>query len=318
MAGKRKSRDGAHLRADGRWEGRTRLADGSLKSVYAATKAEVLVKLNALRHERDQGLLPTSDGGLTVAAYFERWLSTIEPRVKPRTFVRYVGEVRNHLLPAVGRLKLAKLSAGDLEGVYSGMQRKGLAPASVAHLAAVIHKGLSTAYRQRFVPQNVAALATAPSARTHRKEMQVLSRTQANALLAAARGDKLEALYMTALSSGARLGELLALRWSDVDFAAGTLAIEHSLHYAAAGAWVLGTPKTARGRRRIELTTDTARAQGPPAPPEGRVLGRPSRMAGSWLRVHHRAGRAAAWDARARARVPAALEAGWPAADPVS
>jgi integrase len=231
-------------------------------AVRQDTRRGVGEAYRALLRHRDQGLPIVTDAH-TVEQYFTHWLATIQPTVKPRTYVRYAGEVRGHLLPALGRLKLAKVTAQHLERLYADLlqpEGQGLAPASVAHLHAVIHKALTTAHRQHLVAQNVADLVTAPSARKHRREMQVLSAEQANALLAAARGDRLEVLYLLALTTGARLGELLALRWADVDFAAGVLEIAHSLYFDAAGAWALTAPKTAKGKRRIELTDGAIRA----------------------------------------------------------
>jgi integrase len=246
-------------RLDGLWEARVSLPDGRRRSIYGKTRADVSAKLTATTRDRDQGL-PIVTDAQTVEAYFTHWLATIQPTVKPRTYVRYAGEIRSHLVPAMGRVKLAKVTPQHLERLYADLLQRGLAPASVAHLHAVVHKALTTAHRQHLVPQNVADLVTAPSARKHRREMQVLSAEQANVLLVAARGDRLEALYVLALSTGARLGELLALRWGDVDFGSGVLEIAHSLHYDAGGAWALTSPKTAKGKRRIELTEGALRA----------------------------------------------------------
>jgi integrase len=83
--------------------------------------------------------------------------------------------------------------------------------------------------------------------------MQVLTRGQAQALLAGVQGDRLEALYVLALTTGARQGELLALRWGDMDLESGAMLIYHTLRWDRPGRWYLEAPKTDRSRRRVEL-----------------------------------------------------------------
>jgi integrase len=261
MAGKRGNGEGTiRKRPDGYWEARITLPSGKRKSLYGETRTEVAQKLTAAKRDRDQGLPVALDERETVGQYLTSWLETIEPTVKPRTWTRYEGEVRNHLIPVLGAVRLSKLSAQHIQSLYSDMQREGYAPATVAHLQAVIHKALDVALRQGRVPRNVADLVTAPSPRKDRREMHVLKHSQAQALLDAAQGERLEALYVLALSTGMRLGELLALRWVDVNLDAGTLQVNHSLHFEESGVWKLTTPKTAKGQRHIRLIPTTLEA----------------------------------------------------------
>lgn len=161
--------------------------------------------------------------------------------------------IRNHIVPAFGSTALARLSAVQLQALYAAMLREGFAPATVAHAHAVIHKALKTALRLGHFTRNVADLVSAPSARKHQREMVSLTPEQAHTLLDAARGERLEALYVLAVSTGMRLGEMLALKWEAVDLDGAILDVRHTLHHEAAGAWRLTTPKTAKSRRRIDL-----------------------------------------------------------------
>ncbi len=252
---KRGHHDGSlRKRGDERWEARVSLPDGTRKSFYAKTQAEARRLLTAAIRDLDTGLPLASDGSQTVAVYFTNWLDTIQPTVKPRTLRRYGVAIHNHLISAVGKVRLVKLSAQQLQSLYAAKQAGGLSPATVAHLHAVIHRGLEAALRLGLVARNVADLVTPPRARE--REMQVLTPEQARQLLTTARDsqDRLEAIYVLALTSGMRLGELLALQWADVNLDTSVAQVKHTLSHDKGGVWLLGTPKTAKSKRRIKLT----------------------------------------------------------------
>ncbi len=127
----------------------------------------------------------------------------------------------------------------------------------MAHLHAVLHRALEQAARWGLVPRNVAKLVTPP--RPERREMSTLSPDQARAFLEAAEGDRLEALYVLALNTGMRQGELLALRWREVDLDAGSLQVRATLQRTREG-FTFSEPKTAHSRRQIALTRPAVEA----------------------------------------------------------
>ena len=262
MAG-RKGRKGngegnIRQRSDGRWEGRLALPNGRSKSLYGRTRAEVARRLAAAIRDRDHGMVVALDERQTVGQYLAAWLETIRPTVKPRTHQRYELAVRVHLIPALGGVRLARLSAQQVQGLYAAKLTAGLAPATVAHLHAVLHRALRAAERLTLVARNVAELVSAPRPQEH--EMHVLTFEQAQQFLEAARGDPLEALYALALTTGMRQGELLALQWEDVDLDGRVIHVRHTLQHGSAGTWTLGTPKTAKSRREVELNPSTVEA----------------------------------------------------------
>lgn len=246
-------------RPDGTWEARVSLLDGKRKSIYGKTRKEVHEKLTGIIADRDRGMPIQTDERQTVGEWLTSWLEQIRPTLKPRTLVRYEGEVRNHLIPAFGALRLTKLTPQHLQRLYGDLLSRDYAPASVAHLHAVIHKALEAAVRFDLVPRNVADRVSAPSART-RREMATLTATQVKTLFTTARGERLEALYVLAVTTGMRLGELLALAWSEVDLDGGTLRVTHSIHHGREGAWQLTSPKTAKGHREILLLPEAVAA----------------------------------------------------------
>ncbi len=252
-SGRRGNGDGMiRERPDGRWEARITLPDGRLKSVYAATRRKVLSKRDELQRAVDAGL-PLADEKLTVAAYLEEWLAAIQPTVRDTTYQRHIEFVRLHITPALGDVRLARLTARQVQEFYAERLRSGLSPTTVNHMHATLHKALGAAVRMDLVPRNVSALALVPPAARH--EIRPLSPEQARAFVEAVSGERDEALFVLALTSGMRQGEILALRWRDVDLEHRTLHVRFSIHqHRQTGEWALTEPKTARSRRQIALS----------------------------------------------------------------
>ncbi len=157
----------------------------------------------------------------------------------------------------LGKVALAKLSAQQIQNLYTLKLDEGLATATVRQLHAVMHRALKAAVRLRLVYTNVADMVEPP--RLTQQEMAILSEDHVRILLAAAAGDRLEALYVLALATGMRLGELLALKWHDVDVGSGGLHVRATLQRTKEG-YVFAPPKTKRSRRRIALPATAAEA----------------------------------------------------------
>ena len=251
MAGKRGNNEGSiYKRKDGAWCAGITLDNGKRRVLYGKSRDEVAGKLtDALKLQRDG--LPLFTDRQTVAAYLAEWLTGIEPTLKPRTWQRYEQFVRLHIPPAIGKLPLGKLAAPALRKLYAERQAAGLAPATVRQLHAVLHHALEQAMRDGLIGRNVAGLVSPPRASGH--EMQTLAPAEARALLAAAAGERLEALYAVALSTGMRQGEMLALRWPDVDLDACSLHVRGTMQRTKHGLRI-ESPKTAGSRRRVSLT----------------------------------------------------------------
>jgi integrase len=235
------------VRADGRWVARLKLGDGTSRYFYGRTKSEVKSRLrDAQRAVEDGSPLPSQR--LTVAAYLEQWLTALPATaVKPATVAYYESYVRKHLLTADFAAKpLSRLGPADLERLYARKLADGLSTTTVHHLHAVIHRALARAVQQSEVARNVADLVDPPAAAS--LQMAVLTGQQPARLLAALDGERLEALYVVALSAGLRRGELLALRWKDVDLDRGVLSVTGSLQGTRRATLAIGTPKSGRSR----------------------------------------------------------------------
>ena len=217
-------------RKNGGWTGVLDLGwqDGKRKRkfVYARTRAEVAQKLADERRKLEEGRL-IADERTTVEQYLRAWLEMIEPTIAPSTHKRYGQLFRLHVYPYVGRLRLTKLEPTHLAPLYTQRIKAGLSPTTVLQLHRVLHHALKDAHRQGVAPRNVADLVTAPVKAEH--EFITFSPKQARRFVEAVRGDRLEALYVVALTTGMREGELLGLRWADVDLDEGRLHLTRRL-----------------------------------------------------------------------------------------
>jgi integrase len=253
MAGRRGNNEGTiKKRSDGRWEGRVSFENGTRKSVYGKTRAEAAKRLTELMRDKDRGL-PSVAETVTVGRYLQDWLDGCKPpALEYSTWNGYEQYVRLHLTPSFGGTKLVKLSPQQVQALYAEKLAAGLSSTTVRHIHACLHRALDQALRFGLVQRNVASLVKAPPMR--KSAMRVYTPEQAKLLLAAARGERLEALYVLALSTGMREGELLGLTWRDVNLETGTVHVQASMKHVGGGKRLIGKPKTSGSRRKLTLT----------------------------------------------------------------
>ena len=189
----------------------------------------------------------------TVAAFAERWLRDwAAGNVSNKTFERYEALIKVHVLPGIGAIPIQKLRAADLQKLYAGLTVAGR---TRLHIHRVIHRMLKHAAQWSVVHQNVASLVDAPSVKS--TEIEILTPAEIQRVLAALKGRSLYPIVATALGTGARRGELLALRWKDVDLDGAKMRVEQSLEETKRGGIVFKAPKTRHGRRTITLPSST-------------------------------------------------------------
>jgi integrase len=180
------------------------------KTIYGKTREEVADALAKALADRANGLV-LDDENVTVAEYLDSWLKgSVRGSVRQSTFDCYETAVRVHIKPALGRVKLKKLTPAHLAGFYQNRLDAGSAPSSVNKLHVTLHKALDQAVKWSMIRRNVAELVEAQ--RPTFKEMHPLSADETCRLLEAAHGDRLEALYVLAVTTGMRQGELLGLK----------------------------------------------------------------------------------------------------------
>lgn len=266
MSSRRASGEDSIYKDGDRWRGAVSLgydADGQRvrKKVSGRTRTEAVEKLRKLRQQVDSGIVP--DDRLTVQAFLDRWLTVNLPgSVAEPTEDNYVDTVRLHLVPALGRKRLVKLTVADLDKLWRAKRDAGYSSNSVRIMRTVLRRALGQAEREGIVSRNVAGLSSPPRIRA--KQGRTLTVEQARQLLDAAAGYRFEAAVVMALAYGMRRGEVLGLHWSALDWKAGRLGVTHGVKRVknrdvSSGRrtrLVVREVKTPKSRRMLALTPE--------------------------------------------------------------
>jgi len=187
----------------------------------------------------------------TVGQFLQGWLTdSVRFTVRPRTYRSYEELVRLHMEPQVGNIPLAKLSPQDVQKLINRKLEQGLSPRRVQYIHAVLRRALGQAEKWGILARNVARLVDAP--RVNQPEINPFTPDEARDFIRAIQGDRLEALFHLALASGLRQGELLGLKWIDLDLENHQLFVRASLQRLD-GKFQLVELKTARSRRTVAL-----------------------------------------------------------------
>ena len=222
------------------------------KTIYGKEREEVAEKLIEALSNRNKGLIFEGEDQ-TLSAYLDRWLNgSVKGSVKPSTYESYERMIRNHIKPALGHRKLKNLAPDHVQYFYEQKLDAGLASGTVRLMHGILHKALEQAVKWGIIPRNVCKATTPP--KPNPEEIHPLDAEQARRLLevASEAGDRLEALYVLAVTAGLRIGELLGLKWEDMDLDAETLHVRRTRSQAKSGP-SFTTPKSGKGRS-IRLT----------------------------------------------------------------
>lgn len=193
---------------------------------------------------------------VSVSEYLDRWLRDYaKPRVSPKTYERYSQIVTREIKPELGQHALAKLRPLHIQAFYAKALAEGrkngkggLSPQTVLHFHRLLHKALDQAVKWQMLPRNPASAVEPP--RPQREQMRALDETETAKLLRLVFGTQLYMPALLAVTGGLRRGEILALRWQDMDLETGRAVIVRSLEQTANGLRVK-SPKTERGRRTV-------------------------------------------------------------------
>jgi integrase len=223
------------------------------KHIYGRTRQEVAEKLSKAVSDRVGGLVFDGDHE-TLEAYLQRWIDEVlRGTVKQSTLENYAYIARLHIIPELGRVRLKALKSRDVRRLYREKLEAGLSPRTVQIIHTVLRKAMQQAVRDDVLPRNVCDAVTAP--RQTKKEMQPLTPEQAKRLLENVHEDRLRALYILAVTAGLREGELLGLRWEDVDLERKLLQVRRQLTRTRDG---LSFTAPKRGKARVVRLTDLA------------------------------------------------------------
>jgi integrase len=247
-------------RKDGRWEARyyAPTVNGmKRKTIYGKSQAEVRDMLTKALSDRIDGIV-YDDENMSVGEYLDVWLKgSVRGSVRQSTYDRDTNLVNNHIKPVLGGLKLKKLNSAQVQSFYRDRLDTGLSASTVRKLHDILRRGLAQAVDWHLTPRNVADVVKPP--RPLAKEMVALSADETGRLLDAAAEDRLEALYKLAVHTGMRQGEMLALRWQDVDLENAVVSVRRTLTRSG-GKVTFGEPKTKKSRRSIRLTPQATEA----------------------------------------------------------
>jgi integrase len=255
-SGKRGNGEGSvYQRSDGKWCAAL-VVGGRRRVIYGSTRHDAAEKLARAMDAASKGIL-RQPSRLTVGGFLERWLEeTVRPRVRPLTYAGYGVNVRRHIIPALGEIRLDRLDPEQVQNFLNSKLNDGFSSKTVAYIRQVLRTSLDQALRWNLISRNVVTLVPAP--RKERKAIHPLQTHEIGKFLDAVAGRRLEALYVTTLALGLRRGEVLGLQWEDIDLRAGRLRVQRQLQRFG-GRLHLVEPKSDRARRVLDLPQSVVR-----------------------------------------------------------
>jgi len=240
-----------------RWVASVSTGLGTRKKFYFKTKAEALKKKNDALRELEQGALATGPQR-KLGEYLEDWIENVhKDNIRVSTYVKYKKLIKYIVSDDLSSVWLQKLTPEQVRRFYTKAGKHkdkgglGLSSKTVNSIHGVLHLALKNAVRWNYVSRNICELVNPP--RIESREGTPLSIEQAHALLESVRKHRLEVLLTMAIVTGMRRGELLALRWSSVNFDLQTLLVLHTVDYIPHYGYVETKPKTKAGKRLINL-----------------------------------------------------------------
>lgn len=265
MSKKRGNNEGSITkRKDGRWQGAVTIGrndDGTPRRqfIYGKTRREVAEKVNTLINSINNGTFIDKYKNPTVEAWLNFWLVTYKKNsVKQKTYDQYEGVIRVHLVTEFGQLRLVDLTESHLQKFYNRLFAEGLAARTIQIINTILHSALKKAIKSRLLLFNVCDAVELP--KQAQKERRVLTTEEQKRLLKILKDDEQGAMYIFALFTGLRRGEVLALKWSDVDLENGTIYVTKTLSrvktYMDSGdktKLVVTEPKTETSKRFIPI-----------------------------------------------------------------
>ncbi|TWV41317.1 site-specific integrase [Streptomyces misionensis] len=227
-------RSSIYFGKDGKWHGRVTVGvrdDGTpdRRHVERKTRAEVTAAVRELEKQRDAKTVKKPGKAWTVKAWLTHWIENVAPlAVNDNTMVGYRVAVRKHLIPGLGAHRLDKLKPEHIEAFYAKMQANGSKPATAHQVHRTFRAALNEAVRRGHLGKNPVQLAKAPKVGEYEVEPYTVAEVQR--LLKAADRHRNSARWAVALALGLRQGEVLGLRWEDVDLEGGFLVVRRSRH----------------------------------------------------------------------------------------
>lgn len=254
----RRGRDEGSIyqRADGKWcasvsDGFDAVGKRRRQVLYGKDKGEVVRKIEAARAKLMQRSNEVDYHRITVGEYLDTWLEDIKrPLIRFKTHESYETAIRLHIKPNIGKVELANLTPLAVLKLYQQLTRAGVGADTRRKVHNTLSGACKRALKLRLIASNPIDAVDAPVSKP--KKATALAMEQIYALFAATARDRLRNFYVVAVMTGMRPGEILGLRWSAIDLRNGILSVVATIEYQS-GKCVVGEPKTAGSRRRIDL-----------------------------------------------------------------
>ena len=218
------------------------------------TKTAAQSWLNEKLTQKDRGILSTSSQA-TLQEYLTQWMKVQATRLKPKSVIRYQQIARDYVFPHLERKKLRDLTIFNVEQLYQTLLEQGVSIRNVRYVHSLLHCCLKDAALRGLIHSNPAHGARQP--KSQQKEMLILDEYQVMQFLMAVKGHRHEALYNLVIKTGIRQGELLGLKWSDVNWQKPNLRIQRAAYRVKGEGTIFTSPKTKSGRRTIPLGNET-------------------------------------------------------------
>ncbi len=258
MAKRRGNQEGSISKtASGKWRAQISL-DGKRPSKTFDTQKEAQAWIKKMRGLIDQGL--TYDGTTrTVGEFVDGFIENKRDGLELSTYEQYKDYTRQHIQPALGRCKFKDLTPSRVQSFYNNLREQGTGKRTIQITHTILRSALDQALKEGLLSFNPADRAQLP--RTSFKEMEFYDESQVSSLLAAIQGKRNEHLYALVIATGVRLGEVTALKWSDVDWTPGeeAITVQRAIVWKKTGGFLLKAPKTKYSRRSIGIGADMVR-----------------------------------------------------------
>ena len=226
-------------RSDGRWEGRYTALDGKQHSVYALTQPACTAALRAAMNEVDNGSW-REPSKLTLSQWLDIWLSDYQTDTSERTVNKYRTIVK-HFKKSIGSIKLSKLTSVHVRRMIKSMESDGLKSSTIDNYFRIFKSAINRAVESKILKENPAKDVKVPKP-TNRKFV-IIDRQEIPKFLNTIKSTPYENEYVIMLLTGLRIGEVRGLRWSDIDFNAGTIDIQRQLQPKVKGLQRFTLPK---------------------------------------------------------------------------
>lgn len=214
------------------------------RSITGKTQKEVSQKLKTITVSIDNGTYK-EPCKMSVGEWLEIWITEYLSHVKPLTEQTYSEQVKRHIKPALGAAKLESLDGHMIQHFYNALSKKGLSPKTIKNIHGVLHSALEQAIKNGYISTNPSEACKLP--RIIKPEIKPLEPNEITALLREAKHDTYNNIFIVALFTGMRQGELLGLTWDCIDFKNKTISIKKQLQ-SKDGRYFLETPKNGKGR----------------------------------------------------------------------